>query len=211
MLLRRAALTLLLALAALPALAQDPSFQLVNNTGRTINEVYASPSSQSDWGRDRLGNDVLPNGRTRAMRLPSGECRWDVRVVLEGGQAEERRNLDLCNTQRLVFGNTAAPRGAARGGKGGAAASGPSGNPSFNLMNRSRAELREVYASPSTQDDWGTDRLGQETVSPGGTFAIRLPEGECVYDLRVVYADGRAEERRRVNLCEVTVMNFPDN
>ncbi len=61
-----------LLLAALPgagpAAAQN-RFNLVNSTGQTIERVYVSPSRVSNWGRDVLGDAVLPPGGA------SGSCR----------------------------------------------------------------------------------------------------------------------------------------
>ena len=72
----------------------NPSFNLVNQSGRVIEQFYASPSSQGGWGPDRLGNDVVqPNGRF-AVSLPLGDCQYDIRVVWRGGDAQERRNLN---------------------------------------------------------------------------------------------------------------------
>jgi hypothetical protein len=58
----------LLGLSAAPALAQqgDPSFNLVNRSGRLIFEAYASLATDQDWGPDRLGDNALPNGRSFA-------------------------------------------------------------------------------------------------------------------------------------------------
>lgn len=96
---RRALLTLavMAATASFPALAQtcDTSFTLQNNSGRQINEIYFSPTSDNAWGADRLGTNVLPAGRSVSYR-PSPPGRYDFRVVFEGGQALEQRNVDLC-------------------------------------------------------------------------------------------------------------------
>jgi hypothetical protein len=83
----------------------DPSFNLVNRSSRVIYEAYASPASDSNWGQDRLGQNIIPAGRSFVIRLPQGECIYDVRVVYDrqGGQAEERRNINLCNMTELVF------------------------------------------------------------------------------------------------------------
>ena len=191
-----------------PVLAQDPSFTVVNRSGRTVRELYASPATRRDWGPDRLGDDVLRPGRTFAVRMPPGSgCRTDLRAVFEGGGDEERRNLDTCATTDVVLGQNAAPPGAARG-KTGSGAAQTAGNPSFNLRNAGRRTLRELYASPTTQGDWGRDRLGDQVVEPGASFAIRLPEGPCRYDVRVVWDDNQDEERRDLDLCGVADLSF---
>jgi hypothetical protein len=194
---RRAFLALLL--LAPPALAQspskDPSFRVVNNTARAINEVYASSPSQQDWGHDRLGSEVIPAGGRQIIRLPQdGNCVFDIRVVYQGGGAEERRNLNTCAMVDLVLGGgAAAPRTAAQG------------NPSFNLVNQSGRVIEQFFASPSSAQSWGPDRLGENVVVPPGQYqAVRLPQGECNYDLRWVWQGGQAQERRGVNACTTT-------
>ena len=219
MLMRRlgiAAAAALVALGGLAAGAQaqtgDPSFNLVNRSGRTIYEAYASPSTDSNWGQDRLGQNVVPAGRSFVIRLPQGECIYDVRVVYDrqGGPAEERRNINLCNLTELAFDG----RQAQQGGQPPQQAqppvqAGPTGNPSFNLVNQGRQAVMQVFASLTTDQNWGPDRLGADTVAPGAVYPVRLPEGPCMYDIRFVYDGGQPQERRNVNLCEVTNVIVP--
>jgi hypothetical protein len=45
-------------------------------------------------------------------------------------------------------------------------------------------------------------------VLPAGqSLMIRLPTGQCVNDIKVVLAGGRAMERRQVNTCNITDFN----
>jgi hypothetical protein len=74
----------------------DPSFRLVNASPVTINEVYVSSSNDSQWGRDRLGQGVLPAGQAFVIRLPAGMCVNDLRVVYANGQSLERRRVNTC-------------------------------------------------------------------------------------------------------------------
>jgi hypothetical protein len=194
----------------------DPSFQLVNRSNRTIYEAYASPATDNNWGPDRLGQNVVPAGRSFVVRLPQGECIYDVRVVYDrqGGPAEERRNINLCNLTDLAFDGSRAqaqpPRGQqAPQQQAPQQQAGPTGNPSFNLVNQGRVPVMEVYASLTTDNNWGPDRLGADVVQPGAVFPIRLPEGPCMYDIRFVYQGGQPQERRNVNLCEVTNITVP--
>jgi hypothetical protein len=198
MLRRALPLALLAPLAALaqPGPGNDPSFRVVNNTTKVINEVYASPANQPDWGHDRLGSEVVPPGGRQVVRLPQGGCSWDVRVVYQGGGAEERRNLNTCGLVDLVLGGGgAAPRNAQQG------------NPSFNLVNQSGRVIEQFYASPTSAQGWGPDRLGENTMVPSGQYQpVQLPQGECSYDLRWVWQGGQAGERRNVNTC--TLSNY---
>ena len=82
-------------------------------------------------------------------------------------------------------------------------------DPSFRLTNRSGVTLNEIYVSSSSDSTWGRDLLGANVLPGGGQFIVRLPMGQCLNDIRVVYANGRALERRRVNTCALTDLAFP--
>jgi hypothetical protein len=93
--------------------------------------------------------------------------------------------------------------GASGGGASGAPGRKPSDDPSFRLDNRGPQPIDEVFATPAGMPDWGRNRLDQGALAAGGARVLRLPRGRCVYDLKVVFADRRARERRNVNLCLV--------
>lgn len=185
------------------AQAPNPSFYLLNQADSPINEVYATSAGMSTWGRNRLTEGSVRPGQSYPVRLPAdGNCIYDIRVVWASGQSDERRAVNTCNVDNIAF-----PSGR-RPGASGAAGSG-SADPSFRLVNRGRVKVNEVYASVTGDDSWGEDRLGEETVPPGATRVIRLPNGPCLYDVRVVFANGEATERRRVNLCSITDFRVP--
>lgn len=200
----------ILALAALtlagPAVAQqpNPSFNLVNRSGRVIERAYTSPSGVNTWGPDRLGENVLPSGRSLAIRLPAdGNCMYDVRVEYQGGGNDERRRVNTCNIADVVFGGGAPQQQQRQQQRA-------TNDPSFRLVNRSGRQINEVYATAVGVDTWGNDRMGSEVIPPGATHIVRIaPDGNCVYDVRVVYADGTSAEKRRINLCTIVDLSFP--
>lgn len=205
-----------LGVLAMPALAQapNPSFNIVNRGTSAISEVFATPSGQTTWGRDRLGSQTVDPGQNAPVRLPAdGQCVYDVRVVFANGQTDERRRLNTCNIDNIITPQGATAGGSAGGTPGGrgSAATGrqATDDPSFRLVNRGRSAVNELYASRSGDDSWGDDRLGDDTVAPGGTRVVRLPNGTCTYDVRIVYANGEATEKRRLNLCTMTDMRVP--
>jgi hypothetical protein len=184
--------------SAAPASTQtnDPSFRVVNRSPSVVQEIYASPSSLPNWGQDRLGAEVVQPGASYIVRLPvDGHCVYDVRVVYEGGRSEEKRNLNTCELVDVVLDNS--------GQVTAAAPPAAQSNPSFNLINQSGRVIEQFYASPSSQQGWGPDRLGNDVVQPGGRFPVSLPLGDCRYDLRVVWRGGDAQERRNLNTCEM--------
>lgn len=95
------------ALAALgPARAEAQGrqdFSLINRTGYQINEIYVGPSSSPNWGRDLLGRNVLPNGRSFDVRFPGNhpECLWDIKVVYDDGDQSEFMRVNLCRVSRV--------------------------------------------------------------------------------------------------------------
>ena len=189
---------------AAPAWAQDnPSFNIANRAVTAINEVYASPSDITNWGSNRLINVSVPPGQKYAVRLPAdGTCVYDVKVVYANGRTDERLGVNTCEIEDLPFpSGTAIPNRQAR--------QSPADRRSFRLVNRGRSGINEFYVSPAGDDGWGQDRLGDDTVAPGASYVIRLPPTPCSYDLRIVYANGEATEKRRLNLCGITDLRVP--
>ncbi len=201
-----------LALAPLAALfparawadAPNPSFYLVNRANQAINEVYVSPAAASGWGHDQLGDDTIDVGGNAAIRLHAdGNCIFDLRIVYEDGRSEERRGVNTCNVDNITFGQTG------RSANPASPASPPQHDPSFRIINNAKREINEVYARTAGATSWGQDRLGDDTVDINGTKVIRLPAGQCLWDVRFVLEGGRSLEKRRLNLCEITDLPVP--
>ena len=81
-------------------------------------------------------------------------------------------------------------------------------DPSFRLNNRTGVTINEIYVSSSNDSGWGSDRLGANVLNSGQYWTVRLPNGQCVNDIRVVYANGRSQEWRRQNTCQITDFNI---
>ncbi len=207
----RAALAAAVALVATflvsPAEAQN-RFWLVNGTGMQINEAYVSPSRLSEWGPDILGAGVLPAGQQVWVTPNFGDCMLDVRVRYANGAEDTRMGVNACGLSRIVFGGGA---GAVIGGPGATISPGRAAvaDPSFTFVNNSGATIRELYVSLTSQRNWGPDRLGQGVLEPGGSVALRLPQaGVCTVDIRVVYMNGAAAERRGVETCSISALGW---
>jgi len=199
-----AAVALSLGIAtARPAEAQN-RFWLENYTGRQIDQAYVSPSRLSNWGPDILGAGVLPPGQRVWVTPYFGDCILDVRVVYAGGGEDTRMGVNACSLSIIRFGGGyVGPGGGPGASIGGGVAR--AGNPSFVFVNNSGAVIREIYVSLSSQNSWGADRLGANVLNPGGSINIGLPSvGVCTVDMRVVYMNGAASERRGVETCSIS-------
>ena len=89
------------------------------------------------------------------------------------------------------------------------AAQAQSTDPSFRLNNRSNQTIMELYVSSSNDSNWGRDLLGADVLAPGQTATVRLPNGQCVNDIRIVLEGGRSIDRRQINTCNLTDINYP--
>ncbi len=200
-------------LAAVPAAAQRPAvstFSVVNRTTTVVHELFATPSGNTNWGQNRLdgrnGNpsSLAPGARLSVRRRGDDECRFDLRVVFLGGRSEERKGINVCATEEVAIGAAGAP--ATTDPTTGKAPD----DPSFRLFNRAAVPLTEVYATPAGAGNWGQNRLAQGGLPPDKTQMFTLPhDGNCIYDLKVVFADKRSIERKRANLCKVAELPVP--
>jgi hypothetical protein len=122
------------------------------------------------------------------------------------GTANERMLQQHMFRQQQGRPQSPAPDGGSRNQQTAAASS---ADPSFRLGNNGKIAIHEIYVSASSESNWGADRLGQSILPPGGTVILRLPRGQCVNDVRVVYGNGQASERRQVDTCAIADMPFP--
>lgn len=82
----------------------------------------------------------------------------------------------------------------------------------FTLINgHPTVTLTQVYVSPSSQQDWGDDVLGQAVLAPGESVFIyftRFTPDSCAYDIRVTYQDGEEGYLYNVDLCSTDTVTF---
>lgn len=99
------ALALFAAGLSSPVYASDADFTLVNRTGYTLREIYLSPTKSNTWGRDRLGDEVLENNRSRLFRFGErGACTQDLKVVFDDdGSSVVWESFDLCSIVKITL------------------------------------------------------------------------------------------------------------
>ena len=79
-------------------------------------------------------------------------------------------------------------------------------NRRVTVENLSSQSIYYLYASPQSSGDWEEDLLGSGTIPAGSSKVANIDNGtnECIYDLKVVMADGKEYIQRRVNVCAVS-------
>ncbi|HEY8610334.1 MAG TPA: hypothetical protein VIL69_03480, partial [Roseomonas sp.] len=79
------------------------------------------------------------------------------------------------------------------------------------VANETGLAVRELYLAPAAEANPGVDRLGADTLPPGGSIRLRLGRNQpCAWSLRAVLADETVEERRNINLCRSTRITLGD-
>lgn len=82
-------------------------------------------------------------------------------------------------------------------------------NPSFNLINRGGVPIRQLFFTPAGDANWGRNRLEGREIPAGSNYAARRRlDGNCIFDIRVVFADGRTEDRRNIDTCRIEDIAF---
>jgi len=96
--------SMLAVLTAAPAFAANASNVIVvNNSQWAIHEMYFSPTDETEWGEDQLGDTTIEIGEQFTLTgIPCDE--WDVRVVDEDGDECVIEGVGLCaDTDKWVI------------------------------------------------------------------------------------------------------------
>lgn len=74
------------------------------------------------------------------------------------------------------------------------------------IENRTSQAILYVRGSPTTDPNFGEDRIPDRTVGSGQSTVVDFDNGSraCMYDLRVTLADGSNVDRMNVNVCQVS-------
>ncbi len=164
---------------------------IVNASRHPVYQLRVSPSDAEQWGEDRLGEATIPPGGSFRVQLGrSGDCQFDVQVIYDNIGQEERRAIDICRTRALTFdGSTmvlppdpfATPR-------------------TVTVANRAPRPIHQLFISSPSAEQWGDDLAPPHGIAPGQSGEITY-RGACAVDLRVVFDNRAAEERRNLDLC----------
>ena len=73
---------------------------------------------------------------------------------------------------------------------------------SLTVVNTNNSTVNNLYVTPVEAALWGDDRLGDSTIREDGRFALRMERSNrCVFDILVIYNDGKQDVDLEVNLC----------
>lgn len=98
-------LALGLLFAPVPATGADRVVEIINETGQTMTQFYASVTSTNSWEEDILDEDVLEDGDSVDINIDdgSGKCVYDFRAVFESGASAIKRGVNVCQISTFRF------------------------------------------------------------------------------------------------------------
>lgn len=80
----------------------------------------------------------------------------------------------------------------------------------IKIINQSKWEIHHLYLSPTSEEHWGPDQLGDEVIGTKESFTLRGIDCDD-YDIKVVDEDGDECVIEDVNLCgDDTVWKITD-
>jgi hypothetical protein len=80
------------------------SYDVVNNTGVTLVDVFVTPAETNHWGNDILPNNLFEAGSTIKVTIPPdyGEtCMFDMKITDAAGGHITFTNIDACKLVKL--------------------------------------------------------------------------------------------------------------
>lgn len=87
------------------SVARPANITFANQSGQTVWTLNVSPSRNTTWEEDILGEDTLANGAsvTVSFEVAADQCLWDVRYTYEHGERRELRGLNLCERTQVTL------------------------------------------------------------------------------------------------------------
>ena len=73
-----------------------------NRTGYDAWYVYASPSTDNNWGADRLGSDILYDGQSTTIYLPR-QGSYDIRLKDSDGDTYTKYSVYITSGSTVTF------------------------------------------------------------------------------------------------------------
>lgn len=147
-----------------------------NATNTSIYWVRFSPTTDSEWGQDRLGmGEVIGAGETYRWSVPPGD--YNVKIEFSDG-----RKLDSLEVYTVTEGGQSTC--VVSDGAGTAAAQG-----TLTVVNESSRSIFRVRFSLTTESNWGQDQLGSaEVISAGDRRSWSVPPG--AYHVKIEFDGG---------------------
>lgn len=209
---RLAAAVALLGMALAPLRpAAAPQETIVNRHASPIIAVFATPVADQNWDFDKLAGIILTNQRWLFRGEGGRGCTWDIFVIFQNGQVEEKRNQNLCQIGQVEIAGQAARAPTDRDPSPPGAQTHQPADRGVDVMivNQGPATMVGLFTQSPGAGGWSSDHLGTGTLRPQGRFHLRRRSSRgCRWNVHLVFAGGHVDERTGIDLCvlsELTV------
>ncbi len=159
-----------------------------NRSGNTM-QTLKLVAQNGDESEDVLGSTTLENDSSYTGRFERrAGCVYDLVATFEGSSERTLRRRDLCATREVVFGAGAednAPRAEGQERRNEQDREPPL---AVTIQNRGGVAIQYLHVRPRGSNNWGPDRLGNDTIDARGTFQLSLPRRGCDYDVKMRFA-----------------------
>ena len=80
----------------------------------------------------------------------------------------------------------------------------------LRVSNHSALAMVNFYATNVDEQGWRSDLLGETVLVSGQSIDLTIDDGsgQCLYDFRAVFANGRVETAHSVNICQVHAYDY---
>lgn len=200
----------LLSVVMLTAFTQDnPTVQIVNNTGYTVYNIYISQTASDDWLDDVLGDKILSDGQyfTTRLQYPLDVTNhYDIKLVDEDGDTYTKWDVLITPDSRIEF--TISDLDAASTTT--TETTDPD-RPTVRIVNNTGYTVHYAYISQTATDDWEEDILGDDILANGEYIDVTLLYPLNVvnrYDVKLVDEDGDSYTKWDVLISPDSIIEF---
>ena len=80
----------------------------------------------------------------------------------------------------------------------------------LRVSNHSALTMVNFYATNVDEEGWRSDLLGETVLASGQSIDLTINDGsgQCLYDFRAVFANGRVETAHSVNICQLHAYDY---
>lgn len=84
------------------------------------------------------------------------------------------------------------------------------GTQDFVAVNKTGVEIHHMYVSPTAQDEWGDDILGEDVCPPNAQVSVTFSDSAKAeaWDLRIEDQDGNSIEWKNLKLNEISKLTL---
>lgn len=174
-----------------PAEAQrQREFRIINETQFPITDLrYRAPDASAFPQQNALAGQIAANAQRRFALDANMPCVWDIRIGFAGAEATLSLEIDLCRNPELRVSQTGAT--------------------DVIVRNRTNQDITGLQTRVPARGPFGDNIIPNPIrANQSGIITVAYASLGCQRDVRVAFADGAQQTRRRANMCNIREIEF---